>query len=204
MRRNWFLVVSTLVQAVPHCWSTNWIPLVHHCLSALIDSLTRDVWCQVPHPSLTTTVKKRWFWIHKHTSPCSRNGWYIPQVYTFELHCSPTCAHSTCCVLHLVNSRVMRHFVPAAPSDLSSQRLNALSHAVGPSYQTTVNLGRGASSSTSACLRCLVSSCFWLCLSLFLPVPARRCCHVCHPRMHVFWCNLNLKIISPGSRTRDV
>ena len=73
---------------------------------------------------------------------------------------SPTCAHSTCCLLHLDNSRVMHHFKFMYHRSCHSSVFHALSHAAGPRYQTTVNLGRGATRSTSVCLRCLVSACF--------------------------------------------
>ena len=183
VRRGRLLVASTPVQGVPHCWNTTWIPLVYHCLPALID--LPDTWCVMssPAPLPDHTVENQWVWRHKHSSPCLCNGHYIPQVYIFELRHSPTCGPSTCCLLRHDNSRVIHHFVYFWPS--STQRFHASSHAAGPSYQTTVNLSRGASRPTWACLRCLLAACFWPWICLILPGPARRCCPVCHPHIHV-------------------
>jgi len=47
-----------------------------------------------------------------------------------------------------------------ALSPLSSQQFYAASHAAGPSYQTTVSLGREASRSISACFGYLLSAFF--------------------------------------------
>jgi len=52
VRRNRFLVVSTLVQAVPHCWRTNRIPFQQSCTSLPVcpDRLA-DTWCVMSSPT---------------------------------------------------------------------------------------------------------------------------------------------------------
>jgi len=57
------------------------------------------MWCQIPHPSPTTTVENRLYW--GHSSLSSRNCRYMPQVYAFQFG---SCGHSTCCLLRLHNS----------------------------------------------------------------------------------------------------
>ena len=155
---------------------------------------THDVWCQVPHPSPTTTVKTQWFWRRKHSSPSM--VWKTPlrlfaqwQLYSPGVQIHWTSFFPHLCAFYLLSSSPWQQSCHAslhAPSPLSSQRFRALSYAAGPSYQITVNLDRCTSRSTSACLRCLVYAYFWQWLSLIPPATARRCCHVCHPRVHVF------------------
>jgi len=156
------------------------------CMITCLPTLARqilDVGCQVPHPSLTTTVKSQWFWRHKHQCLFTKWTLYFPGARTRTLPFPHLCAFYRLSSLIWQQSR---HTSLHAPCPLSSQRFDELSHAAGPSYQATVNLGRGASRSTSNCWRCLVSTSAQPWLSLFLPVPARRRCLVCHPRVHVF------------------